>query len=145
MNDRSMFLTNLCEKEIVYIVTYFKNKMSTDVHDIDLSLVKKVISQISKPLTRICNMSDSRLSNFIDRHSILNDNQYGFRKNRSTSLALSELVEKFTAGLDNKDITIGIVVDLKKAFDTIYHGILLQKFEHYGVRGIMMEWLKSYL
>ena len=73
-------------------VTYFKNKMSTDVHDIDMSLVKKVISQISKPLTRICNMSDSRLSNFIDRHSILNDNQYGFRKNRSTSLALLELV-----------------------------------------------------
>ena len=192
MNERSMFLTNVCEEEIINIVSNFKNKMSTDVHDIDMSIVKKVISQISKPLTRICNMSfeqskfpekmkvakvvpifkggekkhftnyrpvsllpqfskvleklfHSRLSNFIDRYSILNDNQYGFRKNRSTSLALLELVEKLTAGLDNKDITIGIFVDLKKAFDTIDHGILLQKLEHYGVRGIVKEWLKSYL
>ena len=52
-----MFLTNVCEKEIIDIVSNFKNKMSTDVHDIDMSIVKKVISQISKPLTRICNMS----------------------------------------------------------------------------------------
>ena len=54
---RSMFLTNVCEEEIINIVSNFKNKMSTDVHDIDMSIVKKVISQISKPLTRICNMS----------------------------------------------------------------------------------------
>ena len=83
-----------------------------------------LLPQFSKVLEKLFH---SRLSNFIDRYSILNDNQYGFRKNRSTSLALLELVEKLTAGLDNKDITIGIFVDLKKAFDTIDHGILLQK------------------
>ena len=57
MNERSMFLTNVCENEIIEIVSNFKNKMSSDVHDIDMSIVKKVISNISKPFSHICNMS----------------------------------------------------------------------------------------
>ena len=58
-----------------------------------------LLPQFSKVLEKLFH---SRLSNSIDRYSILNDNQCGFRKNRSTSLALLELVEKLTAGFNNR-------------------------------------------
>lgn len=58
------------------------------------------------------------------------DSQYGFRKERSTSLALLELVEEITNAIDNKIYAAGTFIDLKRAFDTIEHNILLKKQEH---------------
>ena len=101
-----------------------------------------LLPQFSQVLEKLfCN----RLNKFIDRHKILSNNQYGFRNNHSTSLALIDLVEELTNSIDNKKITIGIFIDLKKAFDTINHELLLQKLECYGIRGIAYNWLKSYI
>ena len=71
--------------------------------------------------------------------------EYGFRPNMSTSLALLELTEEITSALDKKKSTIGVFIDLKKAFDTIDHTLLLAKLRHYGVRGVANDWLSSYL
>ena len=76
---------------------------------------------------------------------LLSDNQYGFRSNRSTSLALLELVEKITKSIDDGKYTMGIFIDIKKAFDTIDHNILLKKLHFLGVRGVANSWLTSYL
>ena len=51
-------------------------------------------------------------------------------------MALLELNEKLTNAIDNKKISIGVYIDLKKAFDTIDHNILLEKLQQYGIRGI---------
>ena len=56
-----------------------------------------------------------------------------------------ELIEEITNATDNKKHAIGVFIDLKKAFDTVDHGILIKKMEHYGVRGAASDWLKSYL
>ena len=101
-----------------------------------------LLPQFSKILEKLF---DKRLSAFVEKNCILTDSQYGFRNKISTSLALIELVEKLTASIDSKKVTVGVFIDLKKAFDTIDHSVLLQKLEYYGIRGLPHAWLSSYL
>ena len=54
-------------------------------------------------------------------------------------------MEKITNSLDNKKAVISVFIYLKKDFDTIDHTILLQKLNHYGIRGIVNQWVCSYL
>ena len=81
---------------------------------------------------------------YLDKFKILYDNQYGFRKNHSTSLALIDLYDKISDAIDRKETSVGIFLDLSKAFDTVNHEILFDKLEHYGIRGLPLQWIKSY-
>lgn len=101
-----------------------------------------VLSQFSKILEKLF---DKRLQTFVDKHAILSNNQYGFRASCSTTTALIDLIEEISTCLDNRKVAIGVFIDLRKAFDTIDHKLLLDKLEHYGIRGIANNWLKSYL
>ena len=101
-----------------------------------------LLSQFSKILEKIFN---KRLTSFIEAQHILSDGQYGFRNNHSTSLALTEFVEKFTSAMDKSQTTIGVFIDIRKAFYTVDHNILLSKLQCYGVRGLALEWITSYL
>ena len=101
-----------------------------------------LLSQFSKILEKLF---VERLDCFIDKHELLSNNQYGFRTSRSTSMAVVDLVENISKATDNKQYTLGVFIDLKKAFDTIDHEILLKKMQRYGIRGLALSWLKSYL
>ena len=67
------------------------------------------------------------------------------KKKHSTNLATIELVTKILQAIDNSEYTIGIFLDLAKAFNRVNHEILLKKLEHCGIRGIALEWFKNYL
>ena len=71
---------------------------------------------------------------FINDKQILKNIQFGFRKNMSTALAIIELVEEITTAIDERKTTVGVFIDLKEAFDTVDHNILVKKFEHYEIR-----------
>ena len=87
----------------------------------------------------------TRLKNFLTKNSILDQNQFGFRSKCSTTMALLKIVDDLTKAIDDKKITIGIFIDLAKAFDTVDHRILLMKLNFYGIRGIALDWFCSYL
>ena len=54
-------------------------------------------------------------------------------------MATLEMVEKITDAIDDNKFSIGIFIDLSKAFDTINHTILVKKPEFYGIRGISLN------
>ena len=86
-----------------------------------------------------------RQSNFVNKYDLLYAHQYGFRKNRSTYMALLSLVDNLTHALENGECIVGVYLDFSKAFDTVDHMILLQKLYHCGVRGCAHVWFTSYL
>ena len=86
-----------------------------------------------------------RLYAFLQQNDILYKNQFGFRKNNSTTFALIDLTEKIKESIDEKKFGCGIFIDIRKAFDTVNFNILLKKLDHYGIRNSALEWFRSYL
>ena len=87
----------------------------------------------------------SRLTTFFDNQGIINTNQYGFRKNHSTTHALHAAITRISKVINSKQCSFGVFIHFSKALDTVQHNILLNKLEHYGVRGKSLELLSSYL
>ena len=87
----------------------------------------------------------SQLNQFLNKHSIIHEYQYGFRENKSTELALTQIVNELSQNTENGYYTCSVFIDLAKAFDTVDHSILLSKLQRYGIRGTPHRLFSDYL
>ena len=86
-----------------------------------------------------------RILSFCKKFSIISPDQFGFQPGISTCDALVKLSESIYRSLDEKNHHIVALIDIKKAFDSVNHNKLLIKLDAYGIRGLALSWLRSYL
>ena len=73
------------------------------------------------------------LPKYLMDQNILCDKQFGFQKGHSTEHAIAQLVDQIYEAFEKKECTLGVFIDLPKAFNTVYHSILRRKIELYGI------------
>ena len=87
----------------------------------------------------------NRLFKYLSENSILYKTQFGFQAPHSTEHAILLLVNQLYQSFNESKFTLGIFIDLSKAFDTVDHKILTKKLELYGIKDCNLRWFESYL
>jgi len=127
------------ELKLARVVPIFKAGDPTQVNNYRPISVLSFFSKIFEKIMY------NHVLQYMTKNDAFYDRQFGFRQKHSTQLAIITLVDKITKSLDSGDIVISVFLDLKKAFDTVDHCILLNKLSAYGIRGNTLKWFKSYL
>ncbi|KAG8313850.1 hypothetical protein J6590_108242 [Homalodisca vitripennis] len=100
-----------------------------------LSTFAKIFEKIMK----------KRLVKFLEQTHFFSKNQFGFREGLSTETALKNFMDDVLEAINSGRKVSGLFLDIKKAFDTVDHDILLNKLYCCGIRGNVLSWFSSYL
>ena len=125
--------------KLARVVPIFKNGNTADVNNYRPISVLPILSKIFERVVH------TQLQNYLDENDLLSDCQYGFRRGRSTTLAVMDHLQYVYENLDKGSTVVSLFLDFSKAFDCIDHELLLSKLIRYGVSGVAGQWFKSYL
>ena len=128
--------------KIAKVIPIFKKSQEEERQDPGNYRPISLLSSLNKLLEKIIY---KRLIDFIEKNKILYRYQFGFRRRHSTTLALMDVVDNIRKNLNAGKKVAGVYIDFSKAFDCVNHNILLDKLEHYGIRGNMKQLIESYL
>nr|CAI5819374.1 unnamed protein product [Callosobruchus analis] len=81
----------------------------------------------------------------LSKFNIIPTHQSGFQKNRSTTTALTYLSDSIISSLDKKCMSLLVLLDFSKAFDTLNHRLLIAKCHYYGFDEVACNFIRSYL
>ena len=123
--------------KIARVIPIFKGG---DKNDISAYRPISILTQINRIFEKL--LRDRLYSFFKDK---LYEKQFGFRPKNSTEHPVLDLKENIYENCSKKQISCILFLDLKKAFDSVSHSILLSKLEYYGVQGSALNLFKSYL
>jgi hypothetical protein len=126
--------------KIAKVTPVYKNKGAKD--EVGNYRPISILSCISKVIER--HVHDS-LYFFLNDNDLLYEGQSGFRPKHSCSTALTHMTDRWLAALDSGNLVGVVFVDLAKAFDSVNHNILLNKFKSYGCSPRTVNWFQSYL
>ena len=87
----------------------------------------------------------AQLTNYLEGNELIEQKQFGFRKERSTMHAVSCLANHVNISMNKSAVTVAIFIDFKKAFDCVQHEILLRKLSTLNLNGDSLQWVKDYL
>lgn len=125
-------------KEAKLIPVYKKGSRHTPDNYRPISLLSSVSKVFEKVILE-------RILVFLDKYNILSEQQYGFRSKRSTEIAIYNTLSYVFDKLDDGDKVAGLCFDLSRAFDTVNHELLTTKLAGYGIRGVALDLVSSYL
>ena len=121
------------------VVALFK---SGDKSNCDNYRPISILPTISKIIERAVH---KQFYEFLQVNNLLFKDQFGFRNKMSTSSALLQLTDSLLESMDKGHVSGVVYLDLKKAFDTVDHSLLLWKLTEYGVSTACLKWFRSYL
>ena len=125
--------------KLARVTPIYKSGPKTDVNNYRPISVISVFSRMLERLTH------DQLFDFLKINKSITCNQAAFRKLYSTITSLISGTDFWYENIDHSNVNLTIFLDLKKAFDTVDHGILLKKLSAYGIRGKAGSWFESYL
>lgn len=121
---------------IVPIPKIEKPKKASEYRPINiLPIYEKVLELVVK----------EQIDKYLLNNDIITENQAGFRKNHSCETAIQSVIDDWKLIVSEGKMVGVIFLDLKRAFETIDRNRLLDKLDQYGIRGMVLEWFRSYL
>ena len=125
--------------KIANVIPLKKGGDPTDVNNL------RPVSLLPLPGKMAERIMHTHMSQYLETNKLLNENQGGFRKGKSTISTIAAFTDDILKGLNEKQYTVACFIDLRKAFDTINHEILLKKIVAFGVTDKIKLWITNYL
>lgn len=125
--------------KLAIVTPVYKKGDSKNIENFRPISILSVFSKVFEKL--MCN----RITEFMIKFKLLSEFQHGYLKGRSTQTAIFQFIQQIHRALEEKNIPLGIFLDLSKAYDTLSHEVILNKLFAYGIRGGPLNWCASYL